>query len=227
MKHLKFSILFLLVAAMQLTGQLLHIVKLSTFSKPLITLSLAIFLITATSIKGRFHKRMLAGLIFALLGDMIPYFFGIRESFFVYQLAAFLGCSLCYISAFYLDFKSAPELDKKGAKLTIISCGILSTAYFFYLRPHLGLMRVPVLAYILVISLMFMMAAFRNLRVNSTSFYLIIIGAGCFVISDALLAYNEFVVNLPYSQSFVILTYMVAQLLITLGAVERQLIHKA
>lgn len=224
-KHWKFTFVFIVIGLLHLTGVLTNIQTLALYTKPLIVISLAIYLISATKLKGRFHKRILAGLIFALVGDVLLSFVSENEHYFAYGLVAFMLCHLLYISAFYLDFKSAPELDKRGARLAIICCGIVATAFFFYLRPHLGVMRVPVLAYTLVISFMVMMAAFRNQRVNRLSFNLTIIGAISFMLSDALLAYHKFAFEFPYANFFIMITYLAAQYLITIGAVERKLLH--
>ena len=85
-------------------------------------------------------------------------------------------------------------------------------------------MRVPVLAYILIISFMLMMAVFRNMRVNRLSFNLILFGALLFILSDALLAYNRFVNPIAYSGVWIMATYMIAQYLITMGGIERKLV---
>jgi uncharacterized membrane protein YhhN len=225
-KRLAFSLVFLVIALLQTIGQYFNIESLTTYTKPLIVIWLAISLIASTSLKGRFHKRILTGLVFSLIGDVFLLFSHLHDYYFSYGLLAFLLCHAFYIRAFYLDFKSAPELDKVGARVAIITCAVLSTTFFFILRPHLGAMRVPILAYIIIISLMFMMAAFRNLRVNKVSFYLILLGAACFIVSDALLAYSRFVASFSGSHLLVIIAYMLAQYLIILGSVERQLLHK-
>lgn len=225
-KNIAFSLIFLGIAVLQIVGLCFNNESLVNYTKPLTVIWLAIFLIVSTSLKGRFHKRILTGLIFSLIGDLIILFGNSNDDYFNYSLFAFLLCHVFYIRAFYLDFKSAPELDKVGARIAIVSCAILSTGFFFVLRPHLGPMRVPILAYILIISLMFMMAAFRNLRVNKLSFYLVLFGAACFMLSDALLAYSRFVSNFSSSNLLILIMYIVAQYLIVFGSVERQLLHR-
>ncbi|MFP5081588.1 lysoplasmalogenase [Pedobacter sp. JCM 36344] len=225
-KHLKFLLVFLLISLLQLVGRYFNIECLKIFTTPLIVIWLIIFLIATTSLKGRFHKRLFIGMVLALIGDLLLLFVHLDEKYFSYGLAAFMLSHISYTRAFYLDFKSAPDLDKKGARLAIIFCAVLSTVFFFYLRPYLGAMRVPVLAYTLVISLMMMMAVFRHLRVNVVSFNLIFVGVACFMLSDALVAYQKFVIGFAGSNVAIMATYMTAQYLITLGAVERQLINK-
>ena len=225
-KHLSYSLVYLVIAAIHLLGQYLNSTALIGYTKPLLMVWLAIFLIVKTALKGRFHKRVITGLGFAIIADFLLFQSINSEQYFIYGLVAFMLCNIFYIRAFYLDFKSAPELDKRGARIAIISCAILSTTFFFLLRPHLGGMWVFVLAYIIVISIMVMMAAFRNQRVNKISFQLILIGAVLFMLSDALFAYNKFIYSFYGSNLLIALVYMTAQYLITLGAVERQLVNR-
>jgi uncharacterized membrane protein YhhN len=224
-KYLPFNLIFALIFILQLYVEATQLDWLRTFSKPAIVLSLLIFLATSTGLKGRFHKRMFAGLIFALAGDVLLLYAGKDTAYFMKGLVAFLIGHICYTSAFYLDFKSAPELDKKGARIAIAICGILAITFYFYLRPHLGHMKLPVMIYILVISMMMMMASFRNLRVNPLSFNLILFGAALFLISDAILAYNKFVHQIEYAGVWIMIPYMLAQYLLTMGAAERKLLH--
>jgi uncharacterized membrane protein YhhN len=224
-KHIKFSILFALIFVIQLTALYSDSTFLASFIKPCIVLSLLTMLYVSTRLKGRFHKRLFTGLIFALAGDVLLIYAGKNESYFMYGLMAFLLCHIFYTSAFYLDFKSAPDLDKKGARIAIFLCAILAIGFYFFLRPHLVIMKLPVMIYVLVISMMMMMASFRNLRVNTSSFNFILFGAMFFLLSDSILAYNKFVQPINYAGIWIMATYMIAQYLITIGAAERKLIH--
>lgn len=224
-KHLVFNLLFALIFVLQLASGFTGSPYLACFSKPAIVVSLLFMLALNTRLKGRFHKRIFTGLIFALAGDVLLMYAAKDEACFMYGLVAFLLCHVFYTSAFYLDFKSAPELDKKGARIAILCCAILSIGFYFFLRPHLGVMKLPVMIYVLVISMMMMMACFRNQRVNAISFKLILFGALCFMLSDSILAYNKFVARIGYADVWIMGTYMIAQYLITSGAVERKLLH--
>lgn len=223
-KYLKFNLLFALIFILQLVAAFNQIDSLGYVIKPGIVISLLLMLCVSTRLKGRFHKRIFAGLFFALIGDILLMLAWKDPSYFMYGLVSFLLCHILYTSAFYLDFKSAPELDKKGARIAIFLCAVLSISFYFFLRSHLGAMRLPVMAYILVISMMMMMACFRNMRVNILSFNLILAGALCFLCSDGILAYNKFVKGFDFASVFIMATYMAAQYLITMGAVSRKLI---
>ncbi|SHE60670.1 lysoplasmalogenase [Pedobacter caeni] len=223
-KYLKFNLLFTLIFILQIYAEFNEVSSLRYLIKPCIVLSLLIMLYTQTGLKGRFHKRLFTGLVFALAGDVLLMLAWKAPSYFMYGLVAFLICHVYYISAFYLDFRSAQELDKKGARIAIVLCALFSISFYFFLRPHLGAMKLPVMVYTFVISMMMMMAAFRNKRVNTISFNLILFGALCFLLSDSILAYNKFVKGFDFAGVLIMATYMVAQYLITMGGVERKLL---
>lgn len=225
-KYRAFSVLFLLIFILELFAEYGQFSVLRLIVKPCIVLSLGIFFCMETKLKGRFHKRLLCGLIFAWAGDIFLLFAGSDQKFFVYGLLAFLIGHIFYTRAFYLDFRSAQELDKKNARIAIALCSLGCIAFYLYLRPHLGVMKLPVMVYTFVISMMLMMSVFRNQRVNKESFNLVFAGALFFVLSDSLLAYNKFVYSFPLSGVCIMATYMIAQYLIVTGAVQRKLLSQ-
>lgn len=225
-KYLKFNLIFALIFIFQLVAEYYQLERLRYITKPLIVISLLIMFVMCTKLKGRFHKRLFTGLIFGLAGDVVLMYVWVNESYFIYGLIAFLLCHIFYIRAFYLDFQSAPELDKKGARIAIAICMVFAIGYYVYIRQDLGAMKLPVMAYTFVISLMMMMAAFRNMRVNKISFNLILFGAMFFLISDSILAYNKFVKSFDLAGLLIMGTYMIAQYLITIGGIERHLIKR-
>lgn len=221
----KFSILFALIILMQLlvsyTGNTYH----AAFIRPLVVFSLLIFLYVSTRLRGRFHKRIFTGLIFAFTADVLLIYAMQDQSYSKFGLTAILICIIFYTRAFYLDFKSAPELDKKGARIAISLCAILAIAFYFFLRPCLGIMKLPVMICILLGSMMIMMASFRNERVNTSSFKLILFGTVFFLLSGSILAFNKFVQPIGHAATWIMVSYAIAQYLITIGAAERKLIH--
>lgn len=221
-KHPKFNILYTLILIAQLLAEYNQFNRLKQTTRPLISLSLMLMLYAATKLKGRFHKRIFTGLVFALAGDMLLLQ---GENYVSYGLAAYLMSHICYISAFYLDFRSAPELDKKGARTAILLCALFSISYYFYIRPYLGMMKLPVLTYIFVTSLLTMMAAFRNQRVNKSSYILILSGSTSFMISDALLIHTKYAASVNYAGVLIITSYMLAQYLVIMGSANRKLLN--
>jgi len=225
-KYLKFNLIFALIFILQLVAEYYELSVLKYITKPLIVISLLIMFAISTKLKGRFHKRLFTGLVFGLIGDVLLMLVWKNEVFFTYGLIAFLLCHIFYIRAFYLDFSSAPQLDKKGARIAIALCAVFSISFYVYIRHGLGAMKLPVMVYTFVISLMMMMAAFRNMRVNKISFNLILFGAIFFLISDSTLAYNKFVKGFDLAGLLIMATYMIAQYLITIGGIERRLVKR-
>jgi len=225
-KYLKFNLIFALIFILQLAAECYNLATLRYITKPLIVISLLVMFAISTKLKGRFHKRLFTGLIFGLAGDVLLMLVWQNEAFFMYGLIAFLLCHIFYIRAFYLDFSSAPQLDKKGARIAIVLCALFSISFYVYIRHSLGAMKLPVMIYTFIISLMMMMAAFRNMRVNKLSFNLILFGAIFFLMSDSILAYNKFVNSFDLAGLLIMATYMIAQYLITIGGIERQLVKR-
>lgn len=228
-KYLQFSIAFAFIFIIQIliesdnkTAKLV-LADFYYIIKPLITISLMIFYTYQTQLRGRFAKRIFSGLFFGLVGDSFLMFLHINSSFFMFGLIAFLIGHLCYISAFYLDYKWNPSIEKKITWLGLVVFGVFCLGFYLFLRPYLGAMKIPVMVYAFVISLMAIMAVNRKGRVNTLSFNLIFFGAIAFLISDSFLAYNKFVNSFGGGGIAIMTTYMLAQYLITVGSVERKL----
>lgn len=232
-KHLQFNIAFALIFIVQLlvesdpSTSKMVLLDFHYVVKPLITISLLLFLAYQTQLKGRFAKRVFGGLVFGLFGDCFLMFQAVNPSFFLFGLASFLIGHLLYISAFYLDYIWNPRIEKGYTRWALVIFGLFCFGFYIYLRPNLAEMKIPVMAYAFVISLMGIMAANRKGRVNSLSFNLVMWGAVLFVISDSALAYNRFVFAFDNAGLVVMATYMLAQYLITMGAVERKMKKKS
>ena len=77
-------------------------------------------------------------------------------------------------------------------------------------------MRIPVLAYALVISVMLWMAL-QLLRGTSSFRWYIVLGALFFVVSDSLLSIQLFYSSFELAHFYVMLTYLLAQFLLVFG----------
>lgn len=221
----KFSILFALILLLQILVSYTGNSTVAAFLSSFLVFSLLIFLYVQTRLKGRFHKRIFTGLVFALLAALLLMYPKLDLSYVQYPSFAFAMCVICYIRAFYLDFRSAPELDKRGARIAISLCAVTAIAFYFILRPYLGVMKLPIMISILTGSMLVLMASFRNQRVNLKSFQLILFGAILLVISGSVLIVNNFVQPIGHARIWVTTGYAIGQYLIAIGAVERELIH--
>ncbi|MGD8367617.1 MAG: lysoplasmalogenase [Desulfobacterales bacterium] len=129
-----------------------------------------------------------AGLCLSLAGDVMLALPGDRP--FLLGLVSFLAGHGAYVVAFFSA--SAPPT---AALAALVPVGAVSLAVYRWLRPHLGAMKGPVIAYIAVISLMLAAAAalFRVdatvQPVSATAFF----GALAFYLSDLFVARDRFV----------------------------------
>ncbi len=136
---------------------------------------------------------------------------------------AFLLAHVAYIIAFvYLQFGILEEINVAGELVVAVLLVIIGATVYRYLRPGLGDMRMPVIAYIVVISIM----VFRAIGIAlvqpgpATQPALIAAGAALFYVSDAILAANKFRMggNMPHYKVWNLSAYYSGQLLIALSA---------
>jgi len=135
-----------------------------------------------------YFSAVLIGLILGLAGDVL---LGLKtQATFKAGLAAFLLGHLAYVVAFALYTTPSGWL-LPGALLL----WALAMVVFRWLRPHLGDMRAPVIAYVVVITLM-MWAAWAMFwagEIAPLGARLALIGAACFYVSDLFVARDRFI----------------------------------
>ena len=135
--------------------------------------------------KSSFSYTLVLALFFSWLGDC---FLILKEEklFFMLGLGAFLLAHIAYIFSFN-KFKKVVDYP------TILSLGVVFISYtlmlMFVLWAGLEEMKVPVIFYAIVLTLMGTIGVVRNLKINS----LPVIGVILFVISDSIIAYTKFV----------------------------------
>ena len=220
--HKKFSLIFGVIFILNLLVQSVFFQDYTLFIKPLICISLAAYLYSQANMSAGFNRMVFAGLIFSLFGDSFLMFAGSDVYFFLYGLVSFLLAHIVYSMAFFRDFKNNPQASKYYGHLMLFLMGVFSLSYYSWIRDYLNDFRIPVMAYMFVISIMAILAGYRFKRVNLLSFRLIYWGAIFFVISDSALAYNKFVEPFSFAGILIMSTYMIAQYMIAIGAIERK-----
>jgi uncharacterized membrane protein YhhN len=135
-----------------------------------------------------YYHYLLIGLIFCLMGDVclaLP-----LKKAFMGGLVAFLVGHVFYIFSF-LSLTSIFDWISKGA---FIIFGV-SAFVFFWLRPDLRSMLIPVLIYILVITVMASGAwtVFWKSSLQISGRALVLVGSFCFYFSDLFVARNKFI----------------------------------
>lgn len=220
--HIVFTLAFNLIFILNIFSQSSFFQDFNIFIKPLICISLAIYLYKNVNMAAGFNRLVFAGLICSLFGDCFLLFASSDIYFFLYGLVSFLLAHVLYSFAFYRDFKNNPQASKFYGHLMLFILGVFTLSFYSFIRDYLNDFKIPVMVYMFVISVMAILAAYRYKRVNLLGFRLILFGAVFFVISDAALAFNKFVEPYSFAGILIMSTYMIAQYLITMGAIERK-----
>jgi uncharacterized membrane protein YhhN len=209
--------LFTLVAAAELIAVSFNLGLLQTIAKPLIMITLMSYYLFSASERNYFF---LIAMVFCWLGDVLLMFQG-DEMFFMGGLVAFLSGHVLYVFS-YRQLRDPDGIDKLlGPQKIRFSFPIIlaGTGLVVVLLPHLGELKIPVMIYALVLTIMVLQALFRFGFTSKRSFVLIFVGALFFMISDSALAINKFMHPLPMASLLIMFTYMTAQYLIVEGAI--------
>ena len=215
--------LVLLAAILAIVGAFLHGDGrwLHWLAKPATTLLIAAIAWQARPAASPSYRRaVLAGMLLSCVGDialMLP------VDAFVPGLVAFLLAHVCYIVAFRAGLRAGA-----GLWAAFVLLGAFATLNVLCLWPHLPApMRIPVLAYVVVLASMAVLALARAwarpqpAAPESCSARWAAIGAVLFVASDSLLAWDRFAGGLPLASLLVLSTYYAAQYAIA-RSVNRQ-----
>jgi uncharacterized membrane protein YhhN len=153
------------------------------------------------------------GLLLSLGGDIALMLQENRKAFII-GLGLFLLAHIAYTVAFtLLGVFSAWDLLSAGILLGV------GVNFYLLIRPNLGTMQGPVIAYIVVISVMVNRAGSTlvSLVFRVSQALMILIGALLFYISDVILAANRFWKSWKYNRISLVFYYG-GQLLIALAA---------
>jgi uncharacterized membrane protein YhhN len=207
---------FTLALIADLVGVYLKNEMLVYIAKPLIVISLIAYFLTATrKIENGFIKIIVSALLFSWLGDLALMFDSFDQKAFMIGLLAFLFAHLRYIRFFSIARMGEKVKLKTGLTLIV---AVYYAGLIFLLYDHLNEMKIPVIVYGLIISIMFLLALHMLFIENKDAGKLLMLGALLFVASDSLLAINKFYQSFEMAGILIMLTYGLAQLLITLGA---------
>ena len=181
-------------------------------SKPLIMTSLIVFFWCQTMTGISYWTRciFIGALACALSGDI----FLLTEGNFVFGLLAFFVMQVGYIVCFCSGRNFYGRREISFSLFLVVAVSLI----IFFLWPHLGRLKIPVIFYTLAIATMALIAFTRD---NTRPGYLpVLLGAVLFMISDTLLAFGQFVPETPKSGWAIMPTYMAAQYLIVSGYIR-------
>ncbi|MCH8530638.1 MAG: lysoplasmalogenase [Saccharospirillum sp.] len=149
---------------------------------------------------------LLGALLMSSLGDVLLAF-----DLFVYGLAAFLVAQLIY--AFLFGRSACWRLERLGWLLYLLLWALCMIAL---IQPQLGELSVPVYAYLVAIMLMGSLALMSHYALWPG-----FAGAAIFILSDSLIALGLFQAPLPGHGWWVMMTYYLAQWLLTRTFLEQ------
>ncbi len=217
MKRTIWIIFFLVVLFANLVAVYLNSQILRFISKPLLMPVLSFYLIAQTKMaRSNLKAWIMLALFFSWLGDVLLMFENNKSVFFLYGLLSFLIAQVFYIIFFHnIRMKEYIRGNALFLLLVVVYYGILISV----LSPYLGNMKLPVRIYGVVLSFMLMLAMHTILGKNKKAGLWMLLGAILFVTSDSLLAFNKFLSPFNYAGIIIMLTYGLAQLFITEGAV--------
>lgn len=179
------------------------------------------FLMLETYFSEKFKTKffLLSALLFSWIGDVVLMFADKGELYFILGLVSFLIAHIIFIVLFT---KQNKENNKISKLFWIGAIGILF--YLFgmlsLLFPNLGGLKIPVTIYAIIISLMLLTAIKGYFNWSEPNNQIILFGALFFISSDSILAINKFHLKLPKSGFLIMITYLLAQYLITEGIIK-------
>ncbi|HWC53068.1 MAG TPA: lysoplasmalogenase [Chitinophagaceae bacterium] len=218
MKKNYWIITYAVILAVHLIGIYLNNETLQLFSKPLLVILLiGCFLLQTRIWNDTLKKWILAALFFSWVGDVLLMLQGNDQLFFLLGLSSFLLAHIFYI-IFFHNIRLRENIKSLWLLLFIVV--VYYAVLITLLSPYLGTMKLPVRVYGIFISFMFMLAMHMLFIKNKSAGRLMMIGALFFVVSDSTLAINKYYQSFESAGIIIMLTYGLAQLFITEGAIK-------
>lgn len=172
--------------------------------KPLTMVFILLIAILGQATLPFYKYTIVVGLVFSLAGDV---FLMLPSDRFVAGLVAFLIAHLFYIAAFVSEISALIWWP-------LVPLVIYGIVIYTILAPSLDKLKLPVLAYIVVIMIMAWLAWERWSQTGQSGVLLASVGAVLFVISDTILAINRFRGAFKPARALNLTTYFAAQWLI-------------
>lgn len=213
-KRAAFTLLYVVIAIIEIISAVNGKNGWVYVFKPALMVALLLWSIFSPDLRDIKGKNFfLAGMMLACLGDI---FLMLPGDWFFQGLFAFLLMQWLYI---YVFFKDIGSFSSALFWLALVPIVVVLMGMNYVLLSALAdpKLAVAVTVYAVSIATMVLFALLRKSEALAMSFYKVAVGAILFLISDALLAINEFVAPLPDATIWVMSTYSAAQYLIVVG----------
>ena len=216
MKRIHWIVLFLLILVIHLTGLQTNSAWVSGVTKALLLPVLFFFFWHQTyGILNRSITVFGIALVFSWLGDLLL-LQGEDPQFFILGLVSFL---LAQVGYSYFFFRIMRKEKIRFSGLLFAPVLIYYATLISWLYPGLGAMLAPVTIYGAVISIMLLLALHLLYMPAVAAGRWFMSGAILFVASDSALAFNKFYASFASAPLVIMLTYGLAQLFLTSGAI--------
>jgi len=211
---LKLIYLFLGFSVFYILLTLLNLESITFWLKPLLIPILSSLVLFEKEFPTK--KVLLAALFFSWVGDVVLLFADKGTIFFIIGLVSFLIAHLLYILLFMkLQKVKTTKYLPYSILVLVYLIGLLS-----FLWNDLGDLKLPVLIYASVLSMMLLFAIKGKFVWENHNGNYILFGAIFFVLSDSLLAINKFHSPISLASFLIMSTYLVAQFLLVLGILK-------
>ncbi|NNM54342.1 MAG: lysoplasmalogenase [Spirochaetales bacterium] len=149
---------------------------------------------------------VVGALVFGFLGDV--FLLGQKEIFFKAGVIAFLLGNVCYAVAFW---KVSGGLTQPLLLWLLVPYSVAGGILMLWLWRYLGVQKIPVLIYLLVIFVMSWTSWFSVVAGSRPTAVIGVVGSLLFIFSDVLLTVKVFVKPQKTVQALVMLLYGLAQ----------------
>lgn len=217
--------IYFLLSIIEICGTYFDFLPLIFATKPLLMVTLFVwfYIKTKSHSTNKFRKHILTSIVFAFGGDTFLMFLPYDQIFFLLGLGSFLVGQLFYVFAFSYSIKHSSKAFNKPVGFSLLL--VFLTYYFvlmYKLYPNLNDFLIPVLVYGIAVCAMGLSAGWRINKVGSQTFNLVFLGAMLFVLSDTVIAINQFLYQGKFwnAQVIIMITYVLAQYFIAKGSVK-------
>lgn len=194
---------------------------LEVIAKPGVMVVLFIGLFTSVGLNGPLLWFGM-GILFSMAGDV--FLMISLDRLFLAGLVAFLLAHVAYVIGFNLPL---PALTSWGVILAILigfgGARVIRRILSEAISKGQGRMRIPILLYSMVISLMLLSATMKlaDLTWNAGAALLVSLGAFLFYLSDIILAWNKFVAPIQHGRIYNIAAYHLGQIALIAGVIAQ------
>jgi uncharacterized membrane protein YhhN len=211
-----FIVYYVILAIVEIMAQLYGNTLLIYLTKPALVLSLAVlYLVKTRGEKSALKTLFLTALFFAVCGDIFLMIKG--KDLFIAGLASFLVMQWLYTIVFR---KQTTAINLRKQYVTLLPFLLYAIIFFLFINPQDPVLRIAIGVYAISIAVMVWSAFVRKNNASRRSYTMVFVGAILFLLSDSLIAIGRFVNHIPMQALWVMSTYALAQLLITLGVIK-------